>query len=204
MRLRGGPAMVLWGPQSHWSSDVSFPAVTLARGDRVVVSMLDRNIGRDEALGSAEVKWDGASPLALTSKRWTMSCAILTSDEVMSEAAPWLASLERQLEEVERAPVVREQRDFGYPAHRIELMKGMFKELFTKEGNFRYAAGFVGWGHPEIQSRLARLRAAEESWRTRLVKELEEIATGRGSFASAAPSFGSSDTEAAARVATAE
>jgi hypothetical protein len=61
-------------------------------------------------------------------------------------------------------------------------LRGRFRDVVTREGNFRYAAGFLGWGHPEIQSRLARLAhdemAFDEAARREVVAIREETARG--------------------------
>jgi len=51
LKLRKDHTIVLWGPAKHDKSYVSVPALTLQRGDRVQVSIVDRRLFGDRALG---------------------------------------------------------------------------------------------------------------------------------------------------------
>ena len=175
LKLRRDPTIVLWAPWKHNESFVSIPAVTLARGDSIDLSLIDTHVfSADRPLGHAAVRWDGHSPLVLTTDKWTASCALTDADEARFTARPWIDSVDRQLDKIAAAKVDRAQPHLGRPARELEQLKAHLRDE-TLEGNFRYAAGFLGWAHPEIQSRLARLRDGEAAFDQAAARAVEEI-----------------------------
>ncbi|HEX2572991.1 MAG TPA: hypothetical protein VH877_25790, partial [Polyangia bacterium] len=175
LRLRAEHPIVLWGPAKHDASFVSVPAVTLARGDRLEMALVDRGLWSDTPLGRTGVQWDGGSPFTLSTAKWTARCTLLDPDEVSVRARPWVESLDRQLDRIAAARVDHTQPEWGRPVRELSQLRGRFRDTLTGEGNFRYAAGYLGWEHPEIQSRLERLRRGEAAFDEAAAREVEAI-----------------------------
>ena len=175
LRLRKDPQIVLWGPRKHDASFVSIPSLAIKRGDRLQMSLIDRGIFGDRALGQSSAVWDGRSPLELSTDKWTAACVIADGPEARRRVQPWLDSLDRQLQTIADAKIDRESFDFGRPTRVIDQLESRFKELFTKEGNFRYAAGFLGWGHAEIQTRLTRFGELQRAFDEAAAREVIAI-----------------------------
>jgi hypothetical protein len=173
LTLRRDPTIVLWAPFFREGSFVSVPAVTLARGDRVELELVDRGVLKNHPLGRATTEWNGRSPLLLSTAKWSARCVLVDRDEVRARAQSWLASLDRQLDRAAAAQVDRALPQLGRPSESDQL-RGRFRS--DGEGNFRYAAGYLGWGDPEIQSRLARLQRIEGAFDEAAAREVEAIA----------------------------
>jgi hypothetical protein len=159
--------MWLWGPENHWKSFVSWPNVTLRKGDAIDVRLWDRDVFGKEALGGARVKWDGRFPLRLEGKRFVMSCVAMTQPEALAAAQPRLARADADLAAIERTPADITRAELGRPIQ-IHTLKGMFGHPL------RYPAGFLGWDHPEIKRRLDRLRDAEAGFEARARAAVDE------------------------------
>jgi hypothetical protein len=161
MKLGAQPPMSLWGPEDHWKSYISFPKVTVAKGERIEVAVWDRDMFGKESFGQATVKWDGHLPLAMKGRRFQLECRAMPLADAMAALQPRLGGIDRALDSVAQAQVVLTAPNWGKPQGVINRLTGMFYD------NFRYAAGFVGWDHPDIQSRLERLKTIEAEWQTR-------------------------------------
>jgi hypothetical protein len=163
-KFRKEPTIVLWGPRKHNAFYISVPAVAIARGDKLELSMVDRGLFGNKPLGHASLIWDAHSPFELTNDKWVARCTLLDPEETMARAKPWIESVDRLMAEVLGAKVDPSQNNFGRPGEAISQLQGRFRDLFTHEGNFRYAAGFLGWTHPEIQSRLVAFKKAMDDF----------------------------------------
>lgn len=175
LRLRAEPPIVLWGPAKHDASFISVPAINLSRDDRLEVTLVDRGLLSDTPLGHVSTRWDGESPFILSTPKWIARCTLLEPDKVSAHARPWLDSLDRQLDRIAAARVDRTQPDLGRPVRELLQLRSRFRDSLTGEGNFRYAAGYLGWEHPEIQSRLDRLRRGEAAFDEAAAREVEAI-----------------------------
>jgi hypothetical protein len=163
-KFRREPTIVLWGPRKHNAFYISVPAMALARGDKLDLSMIDRGLFSNKPLGHASLIWNGKSPFELQNGNWLARCTILDAEETLARARPWIDSVDRLLSEVTGAKVDPSKDDFGRPREAIAQLQGRFRDLLTREGNFRYAAGFLGWTHPEIQSRLVTFKKANDEF----------------------------------------
>jgi hypothetical protein len=173
LTLRKDPTIVWWAPFKHNASFVSVPAIKLAKGDAVDLALVDRGVFHDKSLGRAHIKWDGRSPLVLDHGKWTAACALLTAGEALFAARPWLKSVDRQLARIDDAKPDRTKPDLGRPPE-IEQLKGLWRDD-EREGNLRYAAGFLGWGHPLIATRLGRLKSSEAAFEAAMASEMSAL-----------------------------
>jgi len=175
LQIGGQPAIVLFGPAKHDASYVSIPNLSIKQGDRLTLGITDRRLLGDRALGRATVAWNGASPLSFVTPKWIAACVLVERKEALRLAQPWLASVDRQLDQIAAARVDRGQPELGRPSRVYAQLRGRFKALGTGEGNFRYAAGFLGWDAPEIQSRLERLRLAQARFEAGAAQEVQTL-----------------------------
>jgi len=173
LTLRKDPTIVWWAPFKHNASFVSVPAIKLRKGDAIDLALVDRGVFTDRSLGHVHTQWDGRSPLVLSHGNWEAACGLLTGGEAMMAARPWLKSVDRQLARIDEARPDRDKPDLGRPRE-IEQLEGLWRDD-DREGNFRYAAGFVGWGHPEIATRLARFKTGAAAFESALALELKSL-----------------------------
>lgn len=156
--LGKGPAIRLWGPEDHSDFYVSIPRIHLASGDRVDVTAWDRDVTKDEYIGVAHGRYDGQLPLRVTSKWFDLECNAVEPDEALALARPHLDRIDERLSSLEAARPDPALYDYGRPT-----TDGAIKGRFYV-GTMRYAAGALGWDHPEVRARVERLAAAEADW----------------------------------------
>ncbi|HEY2748865.1 MAG TPA: hypothetical protein VGL86_29795 [Polyangia bacterium] len=152
------PAIKLWGPEDHSDFYVSIPRIHLAAGDRVDVTAWDRDVTKVEYIGVAHGRYDGHLPLHVTSHWFDLDCNAVETDEALTLARPHLDRIDERLAAFEAARPDAAVWDYGR-----SLGDGAIKGRFYV-GTMRYAAGAVGWDHPEVRARVARLAAAEVAW----------------------------------------
>lgn len=185
-RFRGEYPISLFGPEDHWGFFVSIPHVRLKKGDELAVKLWDRDGFLDavisdpekmEYMGDASVKFDGTLPFVMKTNFFTMRCHAMAADQALALARWWLDSLDGALLAAENFRPDPNQWDFG-DQHLADKTASDYGKA-----NFRYAAGFIGWEHPEIQRRLKRLdtiRAAGMRLRGDLVLKLMREAPALG------------------------
>jgi hypothetical protein len=169
MRVGAQPPMSLWGPENHWKSYISFPKVTVAKGERIEVAVWDRDMFGKESFGQVRETWDGHLPLVMKGRRFVLECRAMPLDDARAALHPRLQHIDRDLDAVDHAKVVLTAPYWGKPQGVVSRLTGMFYD------NFRYAAGFVGWDHPDIQARLERLKTIEAEWQTRARAAVAEV-----------------------------
>lgn len=161
-RLRGEDPISLYGPEDHFGFFISVPRVRLARGDFLEVKLWDRDSTGDsvgaaeedvEYMGYASTTLTGSWPIRLSGPYFTMKCNAMSGVEAERSAASWLAALDDTIHTLETRKPDPKQWDFG--ERTMSFDKGEFS--FGK-GNFRYVAGFLGWDHPTILDRRAKVR----------------------------------------------
>lgn len=161
-RLRGEHPIALYGPEDHWGFFISVPRVRLARGDLLEVKLWDRDSTGDsdgagekgaDYIGYASTTLSGKWPVVLRGPYFTMRCNAMSSAEAESASKRWLAPLDAKLRRLEALAPDPKKWDFGDPPSSLD--RGEFS---FGEGNFRYVAGFLGWDHPAIVERRAKVR----------------------------------------------
>jgi hypothetical protein len=197
-RLRQEHPISLYGPEDHWGFFISVPRVRLAAGDLLEVKLWDRDSTGDSAganeddtdyIGYASLRLTGKWPIRLSGPYFTMRCNAMSTSEAESAARRWIAPLDERLRLLEAWKPDPRKWDFG--ASDSELERGEFS--FGK-GNFRYVAGFLGWDHPAVVDRRAKVRhITEDEWpkkRKEAAKTLAEQAPTPGKPMSLGPGRG--------------
>jgi hypothetical protein len=177
-RFRDDYPIALFGPEDHWGFFISLPRVSLAVGDELAVKLWDRDSSNvqsssNEFMGEARLRFDGELPLRIRTPFFTLLCNAMAPERALVEARPWLDGLDRGLATVAAWRPDENSWDFGAASRGVEIVTSDYGKQ-----NFRYPAGFIGWDHPEIQERLARLRATVDEG-DRLRRELAAALAGR-------------------------
>lgn len=152
------PAVKLWGPEDHYDFYVSIPRIHLHNGDRVEVTAWDRDVTKVEYIGVGRGRYDGRLPLTVTGRWFTIDCNAVEMEEALQLARPHLDRIDERIGTLEAARPDGAAWDYGRPGG-----DGAIKGRFYV-GTMRYAAGAIGWDHPEVRSRVERLAAAEAAW----------------------------------------
>ena len=155
------PAVKLWGPEDHYDFYVSIPRIHLRAGDRVDVTAWDRDVTKVEYIGVGHGRYDGHLPLTVTGRWFTIDCNAVEMEEALQLARPHLDRIDERIGMLEAARPDAAAWDYGRPSG-DDAIKGRFYV-----GTMRYAAGAIGWDHPEVRSRVERLAAAEVAWNER-------------------------------------
>lgn len=179
-RFRDDYPITLFGPEDHVGFFVSIPRVTIAKGDSIRVRIWDRDSGtsyagdfdfaRDEYMGEAAGRFDGELPFTLRSPFFIARCNANTQQRPWAER--WLASLDREIELASAWKPERTQIAFG-------------TNLALSAASPRYAAGILGWDHPDIQARVARLQEIEAADREARLTLARDLATSAPLLAAA-------------------
>ncbi|HEX9104535.1 MAG TPA: hypothetical protein VF997_20125 [Polyangia bacterium] len=182
------PPIKLWGPEDHSDFYVSIPRVHLASGDRVDVTAWDRDVTKVEYIGVGHGRYDGHLPLQVTGRWFTLDCNAVEMDEALALARPHLDRIDERIATLEAARPDVVKWDYGRPASDAAV-RGRFYV-----GTMRYAAGALGWDHPEVRARVARLAAAEAAWSERREAVAAELVASRRPRGEAVAAFGATFT----------
>jgi hypothetical protein len=178
------PPIKLWGPEDHSDFYISIPRIHLATGDRIDVTAWDRDVTTVEYIGVAHARYDGSLPLHVTSRWFDLDCNAVEADEALTLARPHLDRIDERLATIEAARPDAAVWDYGRPTG-DSAIKGHFYV-----GTMRYAAGAVGWDHPEVRARIERLAAAEAAWTKNRASVAATLVAGRRPLGIAVDAFG--------------
>jgi hypothetical protein len=147
----------LWGAEDHWKMYVSIPRLHMKHGETISVRAWDRDLTTNEYIGRAEAKWNGQELLEIHSRMLTIDCRVMTGEEALAGVGRRLQRIDDDFAAIEKSfqpgafdPGVLDDRRRG--------LQGL------SQSSFRYAAGFIGWEHPAIQERIARLPQLATAW----------------------------------------
>jgi hypothetical protein len=178
------PAVKLWGPEDHYDFYVSIPRIHLKSGDRVEVTAWDRDVTKVEYIGVGHGRYDGHLPLTVTGKWFTIDCNAVEMEEALLLARPHLDRIDERIGTLEAARPDGAAWDYGRP-NDDGAIKGRFYV-----GTMRYAAGAIGWDHPEVRARVERLAAAEAAWNERRQSVATALVAGRRPRGEAVEAYG--------------
>ncbi len=155
-RFRNEYPISLFGPEDHWGFFISIPHIRLGIGDELAVKLWDRDGPIDtkvaaplgEYMGEARLRFDGTLPIMLYSDFFTLRCSAMTAAQALAAARSRLQALDGVLAKAFAWHSKKDDHDRKSNPWAEEASSAF------GFGSFRYAAGFLGWEHLEIQKRL--------------------------------------------------
>jgi hypothetical protein len=162
LRLRFGDEypISLFGPEDHWGFYISVPHIHLAQGQELAVKLWDRDAGEEvhgaEYIGESRLRFDGSLPFTFHSEYFAMRCNAIPSEQALARAGWWLQKTDEALKQARDFRPQPDLWDFG-----SNDAAGAISRSYGS-ASLRYGAGFVGWDHPDIQSRLKQWREIVE------------------------------------------
>ncbi len=150
------------GPQDEDVVLVSFP-LTLARGDRVTMTVWDRDVFETEFIGAGTVTLGEALPVSFTRSPFKASCRGLPEAMTLARQTTTMEQLDEALEALGPLPPVKlSEQNLGRP-----------DVLFRELDDALYAAGsWQPWKRPALAERLRRAQAVETQWKRAVVDEI--------------------------------
>lgn len=150
------------GPQDEDVVLVSFP-VTLARGDRVTMTVWDRDVFENEFIGAGTVTLGEALPMSFTKSPFKATC----------RAVPEAMTLGRQATTIDRVDEALEALTPLPPAKLSEQSLGRPEQLLRELDDALNAAGsWQQWKRPALTERLRRAQAVDAQWSRAVVDEI--------------------------------
>lgn len=143
-------------PEDERSIVLSLPGVTLAPQQTVTLRAVDRDVGRDDAMGTVTVTFEGELPIqGVSAAPGNLSVECRGADLAWAEARAQasIGEADQPLTELMSArPELAGELDL--PA---EVLGSCRRHLFE-------SAALLGWAHPAVGSRLKRLGEIESAW----------------------------------------
>lgn len=162
LNIDGVASGLVNGPQDADVILVTFPA-TLARGDRVTMSVWDRDVFENEVVGSSTVTLGAELPLSFTTGPFKATCRGLPEVMTLNRQEATIARVDTTLEALTPLPAVRltEQR-LGKPDDTLHELDQALN-----------AAGiWQGWKRPALAERLRSAAAIQTQWTRAVAAEI--------------------------------
>ena len=139
----------------------TMPAVTLRRGDRLVLEAGDLDEGMVRRRGArserdwAKGSWDGSWPLVLTGEDVALTCGGVRAEDRDARLSAVQARADAEIEAVASLQIADLHSDEG----RAQLEGAMRRGMFAVED----VAAHLGWGDPRVALRVERVLRVLES-----------------------------------------
>ncbi|MDP3238236.1 MAG: hypothetical protein Q8N26_35920 [Myxococcales bacterium] len=164
LSVNGVSAGLVNGPNDADWALAGFP-VTLARGDRLSLTVWDRDLTELELVGSGSVMLGATLPVTFTKSAFTATCRGVPEAMTLRRQEMTIAHVDASLAALTPLPAVRlSAANLGRPD----------RELRVLENALNAAGTWQGWTRPVLAERLRSAAALEAQW-TRAVAA--EIAT---------------------------
>lgn len=162
LSINGVSAGLVNGPQDADVVLVTFPT-TLARGDRVTMTVWDRDVFENELVGSSAITLGGELPPSFATGAFKASCRGLPEAMTLGRQAATIARVDTALEALTPLPAVRltEQR-LGKPDDSL-------REL---EDALASAGVWQAWKRPALAERLRNAAAIQTQWSRAVAAEI--------------------------------
>lgn len=143
------------GPEDRWTMFASLPAVSLEKGQRFSVKVVDRDVFGSDSVGKAQLRYQDKAPLFLDSDKMEVECRPMDQARVEERLAAQLLRVDGMLR---RAPGKLKPRP-------QELQWGLLATPLPElTGEVITAAAWVGWEEPRVQEAAARLDGLYQRW----------------------------------------
>ena len=164
LSVNGGPPGLVNGPEDADVALVSFP-VTLSRGDRLTMTVWDRDFTELEFVGSGSVVLGASLPVSFTKSPFKATCRGLPEAMTLTRQETTIARVDAALDALTPQPLVQlVAENLGRPdRERRELDEAL-----------NAAGAWQSWNRPALAERLRRSHTIEARW-TRAVTD--QIAT---------------------------
>ncbi len=150
------------GPQDSDVALLSFP-VTLARGDRVTLTVWDRDVTENELVGSGSVTLGSELPVAFTKSAFAATCRGVPEAMTVERQLRTLGRVDAALEVLSSLPSVRlTEQNFGRPD----------RELTELDDALDSAGAWQAWKVLALEERVRRAQAIEARWTRAVTDEI--------------------------------
>lgn len=172
LSVNGVASGLVNGPDDADHAMAGFP-VTLARGDRLTLTVWDRDLTENELVGSGSVTLGAELPVTFTKSPFKATCRGVPEAMTLGRRETTIARVDAALEVLSPKPSVQlTAQNLGRPD----------PELRELDEALNGAAAWQGWKQPALAERLRRAQSVEAQW-TRAVAD--EIASQLGRLPSA-------------------
>lgn len=154
------------GPEDRYSTTVSMPGVSLRRGQRVGIHLVDRDAFRNDTIGDAVAVYGGAMPIELPGNLANGECRVLDPAIAEQRLPGIVRRVDRELERAARIGVDIRSQDV--PTPRQPLDQALY-HLYD-------GAALVGWAHAEVGNRRERVAEIDRAWTDAFRRAVDEVA----------------------------
>ena len=157
VRIGDAGPVGLRGPEDKWTMHFSLPLVTLAKGNRIRISVIDRDAFGSDNVGSVSARFDGELPIYLDATSMDVECRAMGRERLEEEVTSNLDVLTRTLKRAPRTFKPNPKlRDWGYARTNLREVRGQLTSL----------AGLVGWADVRVTARVEQLGNLDTRWDT--------------------------------------
>ncbi len=162
----GDRRTVVWGSENASVHVFSIPGVHLRRGQRVTMSVVDRDMTFDEHIGTLRGRFEGSLPLAMRATHLEGECRVAPAALVERNLAASLGPAEGAVSAFESARPDLARADLARPSD-IEARRRLLA-----------AAGWGGWREQRVRALRARFDAAERAFDGEVRRAVSEAHRG--------------------------
>ena len=145
---------LIHGPEDRYSTTVSMPGVSVRRGQRIGIHLVDRDAFRNDTVGDAVAVYGGSFPIELPGNQANGECRVLEPAIAERRMPGILANVDRELE---RATGVRVDLRANEIASPRESLDRALYHLYD-------AAALAGWQRTEVGNRRERVGEIERTY----------------------------------------
>lgn len=151
------------GPEDRYSTTVSMPGVSVRRGQRIGIHLVDRDAFRNDTVGDAVAVYGGSFPIELPGNQANGECRVLDPAIAQQRIPGIVRNVDRELERAARVQVDLRASEIASPR---EYLDRALYHLYD-------AAALAGWQHAEVGNRRERVAEIERA-HTNAVREAIE------------------------------
>ncbi|MDP1915437.1 MAG: hypothetical protein Q8L14_04265 [Myxococcales bacterium] len=164
LSVNGVSSGLVNGPDDADWALAGFP-VTLARGDRMTLTVWDRDLTELELVGSGSVTLGATLPVTFTKSAFTATCRAVPEAMTLRRQETTMAHVDSALEALTPLPAVRlSAANLGRPD----------RELRGLDDALNAAGTWQGWKRPVLAERLRKAAAIETQWTRAVAAEIAD------------------------------